>query len=413
MSSPGLCVLCCSCCCCPCAEKWCGEKKISPRRKSYVEYGRLTPEPTDSSVWPSKDQRVPISYVLADTPDVPHGYGLGELSPITQQPRLLQGSPALRLAAARRRQSQPVLPGTRLVQSQPPSPFLGRRVSQPALRRGSVQPLRAATVSPSHQGGLSPHGSPLHSAAMAGRRRSVQMASLHEDFYSESEASSADDDEEFEEGVSLLKSYSASEYETSVTSEGEEEEGYQDSEWDISSSSLPLLPTSKSHPKPKHSSTIPQIIVTEPFEIGPNPTLQFSLYYDFKRRTLIVHLQKAFNLPPREVDRDTCDPFVIIYLLPNRETDRETYETSVIANTVNPNFDEMFQFPRLKPDDARKQTLVFRIYHQCGPKHNILIGGVIQPLEDVDFHGKTIRKRIAEDVEEYQVRFGNKIMLLQ
>lgn len=396
MSCPQLCVSCCSCCirCCPCAER---EKK---RRKSYIEYSRHTPEPLDTSVWPTKDQRVPISCVLADTPDVPHGYGLDEVSPVTQQPRL--GSPRL-VAAGRRRQSQPVLPGTHLVHSQPSSPFMGRRISQPALRRESLSPRRrASTVSPQHQV-LSPlEESPLHGAAMAGRRRSVQMASLHEDFYSESEASTIDE----EEDASLLKAYSGSEYETSVTSE-DEGDGDQDSVWDTSS--LPLLPP---HPKPKHSSTIPQIIVTEPFEIGPNPTLQYSLYYDFKRDTLIVHLQKAFNLPPREVDKETCDPFVIVYLVPNRETDRETYETSVIANTVNPNFDEMFQFPRLKPDDARKQTLVFRIYHQCGPKHNILIGGVIQPLEGVDFHGKTIRKRIVEDVEEYQVRSCNAIILL-
>lgn len=363
------------------------------RRKSYVEYGRLTPEPLDTSVWP-KDQRVPISCVLPETPDVPHGYGLGELSPITQQPRLLQGSPGKKSAAGRRRQSQPLLPGNRLVDSQPSSPFMGRRVSQPAIRRQSLSPGRGSTVSPQHKG-LNEE-SPLHSAAMAGRRRSVQMACLHEDFYSESEASTIDEDDE---DGSLLKS-GGSEYETSVTSE---DEG-RDSVWDTSSASLPLLPTSRPHPKPKHSATIPQIIVTEPFEIGPNPTLQYSLYYDFKRCTLIVHLQKAFNLPPREVDKDTCDPFVIVYLVPNRETDRETYETSVIANTVNPNFDEMFQFPRLKPEDARKHTLVFRIYHQCGPKHNLLIGGVIQPLEGVDFHGKTIRKRIVEDVEESQVR---------
>lgn len=368
-------------------------------------YGRQTPEPLDTSVWPTKDQRVPISYVLADTPDVPQGYGLDEVSPVTQQPRL-PGSPGRRPAAGKRRLSQPVLPGNRLVHSQsvlpgnrlvhsqPSSPFMGRRVSQHANR----SPGRASTISPQHQV-LSPlEESPLHSAAMAGRRRSIQMASLHEDFYSESEGSTIDE----EEDARLLKAYNGgSDYETSVTSE---DEGDQESIWDTSSTSLPLLPPSRPHPKPKHSSTIPQIIVTEPFEIGPNPTLQYSLYFDFNRHTLIVHLQKAFNLPPRDVDKETCDPFVIVYLVPNRETDRETYETSVIANTVNPNFDEMFQFPRLKPDDARRQTLVFRIYHQCGPKHNILIGGVIQPLEGVDFHGKTIRKRIVEDVEEYQVR---------
>ena len=402
MSCPGFCVPCCYCClvCCPCTQRCFAEKT---RRKSYVEYGRRpshTPEPLDSSRWPTKDQRVPISHVFADTPDTSRFHQYGMDSPITQQPRLM-GSPvrSRRLAASPRRQSQPVLAGMRLIKSQPSSPMLGRRVSQPVLRQGS-QPPGSTAVSPL-SGQLSPvDGSPLHGAAMRGRRRSVQMASLHQDFYSESEESSTlEEVEEEEEGLYSHTDITASDYETSVTSEEEEEDLV--SVWEDRSASKPLLPV---HPNPpRRSSTIPQIVVTEPFDIGPNPTLQFSLYYDFKRRTLIVHLQKAFNLPAREIDSDTCHAFVIVYLLPNRETDRETYESRVVQNTLNPNFDEMFQFPRLKTETARQQTLVFRIYHQCGPKHNILIGGVLQPLEEVDFHGKTLRKRIVEDVEECQV----------
>ena len=236
------------------------------------------------------------------------------------------------------------------------------------------------------------------------------MVSLHEDFYSESEDSEStlDEDEE-EKGVlySPGTDITASDYETSVTSEEEDEE---------EAISRPLLSLPDTHHTPGHTpghtprhtpghsqASIPQIVVTEPFEIGPNPTLQFSVYYDFKRKTLILHLQKGFNLPARQIDSDICNAFVVIYLLPNRETDRETYESSVVPNTLNPNFDEMFQFPRLRLEIARQQTLVFRIYHQVGPKHNILIGGVLQPLDDVDFTGKTLRNRIVEDVEEYQV----------
>lgn len=224
------------------------------------------------------------------------------------------------------------------------------------------------------------------------------MTSLHQDFYSESSSEGAG--EEAEDGGIPIPGDPSSEYETSVTSSEEEEE----EEEEGPSVSTPLLP--KSHPKPKHSATIPQIIVTEPFEIGPDPMLQFSLYYDFKRKTLIVHLQKAFNLPIKDEEKETCHAFVVVYLLPNRETDRETYESSVVHNSCNPNFDEMFQFPRLKQEVARQQTLIFRIYHQCGPKHNTVIGGVLQPLENEDFHGKTIRKKIVEDVEEYQVQQG-------
>lgn len=412
MSCPRFCVPCCYCCfyCCPCTQRCFAEKSLPSRRKSFVEYGRRfshTPEATDSSKWPTKDQRVPISQVFADTPDTSryNQYGMSdELSPVTQQPRL-QGSPIRRLVASPRRQSQPILSssgGSRLIKSQPSSPMLGRRVSQPALRHGS-QPPSSVVVSPlSGQLSLA-DGSPLHVTAMRGRRRSVQMASLHQDFYSESEGSTLDDlEEEEERSLYSQTDITASDYETSITSE-EDEDGLS-SVWDNSSVSRPLL---SQHPiPPRRTSTIPQIVVTEPFDIGPNPTLQFSLYYDFKRRTLIVHLQKGFNLPVRQIDSDTCHAFVVIYLLPNRETDRETYESRVVHNTLNPNFDEMFQFPRLKQEVARQQTLVFRIYHQCGSKHNILIGGVLQPLEEVDFHGKTIRRRIVEDVEECQVRTG-------
>ena len=425
MSCPAFCLPCCYCCfqCCSCTERCFSEKTLyqSRRRKSsmYVEYTRRvsqTPEALDSSLWPTKDQRVPISQVLGDPVDTSRyaQYGMDELSPVTQQPRLgMHGGSAspIHLSPAKRairRQSQPniLLGGERQIKSHSASPVMSRRVSQPVIRRGSQPP------SPAHSA-VSPLGG--ESTPQHGRRRSVQMTSLHQDFYSDSEEEGStldeiEEEEEEEEGVLGSRAdITASDYETSVTSEEEEEEDEDGSVWDESGVSRPLLSPSaslskkKARPPPKHSATIPQILVTEPFEIGPNPTLQFAIYYDFKRHTLIVHLQKGFNLPARQIDCDTCNSFVVIYLLPNRETDRETYESRVMQNTLNPNFDEMFQFPRLKQEMARKQTLVFRIYHQCGPQHNILIGGVLQPLEGVDFHGKTLRNRIIEDVDECQV----------
>lgn len=428
MSCPAFCVPCCYCCfqCCPCTERCFSEKALyeSRRRKTslYVEYGgrrqSQTPEALDSSQWPTKDQRVPISQVFADPVDTSRfcQYGMDELTPVTQQPRIL-GSPGTRSPARKakgRRQSQPDFPGTRMQKCMSSSPIMGRRVSQPVIRHGSQPPLGSLATSPAHTSDqLSPldGGSPLHGPpGMRGRRRSVQMASLHEDFYSDSEDDCSSTLDEIDEEIRSRTDITASDYETSHTSEEED-----DGTWDGSAATRPLLSLPDSLRRktqlPERSSTIPQIVVTEPFEIGPNPTLQFSIYYDFKRRTLIVHLQKGFNFPLRQIDSDTCNPFVIVYLLPNRETDRETYESSVAQNTINPNFDEMFQFPRLKPDAARKQTLVFRIYHQVGPKHNILIGGVLQQLEGVDFHGKTLRNRIVEDVEDYQQDMQGRLLI--
>ena len=375
MNCPQFCLPCC-CYCCPCAQKWSHTYKKSAKKISFVEYGQVGSHSPESEPESPADRE--------ESPDFDQV--LQELSAITQEPtRARDYVPKAR--GRMRRISQPILPRTNprtggvLVhsQSQPGSPFISRARRSPT----SPQPL-----SPLY--GPSPRGSPL-----ADRRRSVQMASLHQDFYSDSNSST--DSEEVE--VLPPTDVFPSDYETSITSEGEElEESDQ-----FSGASLPLLPKRLSQPRDSTSS-IPQIIVTEPFEIGTDPLLQFSLYYDFKRTTLIVHLQKAFNLSPRDPETNTCNPFVIVYLLPNREADCKTYETRVVHNTLNPSFDEMFQYPQLNQWVARQQTLVCRIYHHCGTKQNIVIGGVLQPLENADFHGKTIRKKIAEDFEEFQVR---------
>lgn len=127
--------------------------------------------------------------------------------------------------------------------------------------------------------------------------------------------------------------------------------------------------------------------------IPPCPIIEFSLFYDMQRWTLSVHLLKMYNLPVKGLH---CDPFAVMFLLPNRE---EIFESQIIPKTLNPVFDQTFQFTSLQPQEIRKQTLVIRIYdHDKGTKSD-LIGIVNLPLEEADIFGMMVRKRISENVD--------------
>ena len=132
------------------------------------------------------------------------------------------------------------------------------------------------------------------------------------------------------------------------------------------------------------------------------PVLQFSLLYDVQRSILTVHLQHASNLPAK--DRGgTSDPFVIMYMMPNKE---EVYESSVISRTLNPVFEQSFEFHRQLPDGIRQQTLVFRVYDHDRFSRNDLIGSVVFPLEGADLFGVVMRMQIDETPNlSIEVRF--------
>jgi hypothetical protein len=123
------------------------------------------------------------------------------------------------------------------------------------------------------------------------------------------------------------------------------------------------------------------------------PLLQFSLQYDVQRCSLTVHLHHASNLPAKD-KRGTSDPFVTLYMMPNREV---LFESKVVLQSLNPVFDESFEFNELATDEVRRQSLVFRLYDHDKYSKNDPIGGVILPLEDADLFGVVMRMEVDED----------------
>ena len=129
------------------------------------------------------------------------------------------------------------------------------------------------------------------------------------------------------------------------------------------------------------------------------PILTFSLYYDLQRRTLTVHLILANNLPAKD-RRGTSDPFVILFLLPNKE---EIFESKVHKRTLNPVFDQVFEFSGLLPNEIRRQSLVFRVLDKDTIGSSDYIGSVVLPLEEADLYGVKVSVRIDEDPSAVQV----------
>ena len=136
-------------------------------------------------------------------------------------------------------------------------------------------------------------------------------------------------------------------------------------------------------------------IFEENILVGKNnePTLQFSLHYDVLSSTLMVHLHHALNLPAKD-RHGTSDPFVVLHLVPNKD---EIFQSSVVYKTLNPIFDQSFQFQRLTPDDISHQTLVFRIYDHGRFTRNESIGIIALPLENADLYGVVMRMMIQEE----------------
>ena len=146
-------------------------------------------------------------------------------------------------------------------------------------------------------------------------------------------------------------------------------------------------------------SQVPELpVLVEEGDDQSHPSLQFSLHYDIQRRTMTVHLQQASNLPAK--DRSgTSDPFVVMHLLPNKE---EIFESKIVYKTLNPFFDQSFEFHNLQLDDVHRQSLVFRIYDHDRFSKNDMIGGIVLPLKDVDVYGVVYRMRVDERVEKFR-----------
>ncbi|XP_013004767.2 synaptotagmin-10 isoform X1 [Cavia porcellus] len=115
--------------------------------------------------------------------------------------------------------------------------------------------------------------------------------------------------------------------------------------------------------------------------------LNFTLQYDYENELLVVKIIKALDLPAKDFT-GTSDPYVKMYLLPDR---KKKFQTRVHRKTLNPLFDETFQFPVVY-DQISNRKLHFSVYDFDRFSRHDMIGEVILDnlFEDSDLSRETI-----------------------
>ncbi|XP_037369227.1 synaptotagmin-10 [Talpa occidentalis] len=100
--------------------------------------------------------------------------------------------------------------------------------------------------------------------------------------------------------------------------------------------------------------------------------LNFALRYDYEGQLLVVRMIQALDLPAKDFS-GTSDPYVKMYLLPDR---KRKFQTRVHRKTLNPLFDETFQFP-VPYGELGARKLHFSVYDFDRFSRHDMIGEVI------------------------------------
>ncbi|KAG9510156.1 Synaptotagmin 1 [Fragariocoptes setiger] len=116
--------------------------------------------------------------------------------------------------------------------------------------------------------------------------------------------------------------------------------------------------------------------------------LQFRIDYDFNNTNLAVGVLQAEDLPGMDMC-GTSDPYVKVYLMPDK---KKKFETKVHRKTLNPVFNETFNF-KLPYAEVTTKTLVFAVYDFDRFSKHDQIGEVRIPLNTID---------LAQTIEEWR-----------
>ena len=111
-------------------------------------------------------------------------------------------------------------------------------------------------------------------------------------------------------------------------------------------------------------------------------TLQFAIKYDQSKTALMVTVSRATDLPPKDPNVASSDPYVKLQLLPEK---KHKVKTRVLRKTLNPVYDEIFTFYGITHNQLQHITLHFVILSFDRYSRDDIIGEVVYPLAGLDF----------------------------
>merc|ERR1712218_696555 len=109
--------------------------------------------------------------------------------------------------------------------------------------------------------------------------------------------------------------------------------------------------------------------------------LFFTVKYSFEKTALIVTINKCSNLPAKDKDNKTSDPYVKLQLLPEKQ---HKVKTRVMRRTLNPVYDEDFTFYGIHFNQLEGLTLHFVVLSFDRYGRDDVIGEVMLELDSID-----------------------------
>lgn len=131
--------------------------------------------------------------------------------------------------------------------------------------------------------------------------------------------------------------------------------------------------------------------------------LQFSLDYNFKKEELNVGVIQAADLPGMDAT-GASDPYVKVYIM----GDNKRFETQVHKKTLNPIFNDSFNF-KIPYAEVVKKIVVFKVFDYDRFTKNEEIGRFLIPLNTVDLGRVTEEWRdlVAPDADSQDEVLGD------
>jgi len=109
--------------------------------------------------------------------------------------------------------------------------------------------------------------------------------------------------------------------------------------------------------------------------------LFFTVKYSFEKNALVVTVNKCTNLPAKDSQNKSSDPYVKLQLLPEKQ---HKVKTRVLRRTLNPVYDEDFTFYGVHFNQLPILTLHFVVLSFDRYSRDDVVGEVMVELENID-----------------------------
>jgi len=109
--------------------------------------------------------------------------------------------------------------------------------------------------------------------------------------------------------------------------------------------------------------------------------LFFTVKYSFEKNALVVTVNKCTNLPAKDTQNKSSDPYVKLQLLPEKQ---HKVKTRVLRRTLNPVYDEDFTFYGVHFNQLPILTLHFVVLSFDRYSRDDVVGEVMVELENID-----------------------------